>query len=153
VLGRERPLPRDQFAFVVQVKFIGKFNVIRLATEAMVEANSLDGERVIVNTASAAFDGQIGQAACSASKGGVVGMMLSLAHDLGDKHIRVITLATGCPPRRCSPACLRRRRTPSAGSSRTPVASVAPASSPRWFATSSAKSSGSTALRMAPADA
>jgi NAD(P)-dependent dehydrogenase (short-subunit alcohol dehydrogenase family) len=97
VLGRKGPLPLDQFTFVVQVNLIGTFNVIRLAAEAMVEADPVDGERgVIVNTASAAaFDGQIGQAAYSASKGGVVGMTLPLARDLADKHIRVMTIAPG----------------------------------------------------------
>jgi NAD(P)-dependent dehydrogenase (short-subunit alcohol dehydrogenase family) len=97
VLGRKGPLPLDRFTSVVQVNLIGTFNVVRLAAEAMVEADPVDGERgVIVNTASAAaFDGQIGQAAYSASKGGVVGMTLPLARDLADKHIRVMAIAPG----------------------------------------------------------
>ena len=98
VVGRRGALPLEQFARVVNVNLIGTFNVIRLACAAMV-ANDPDegGERgVIVNTASiAAFDGQVGQAAYSASKGGVVGMTLPLARDLADKLIRVVTIAPG----------------------------------------------------------
>ena len=97
VLGRKGPHPLAQFATVITVNLIGTFNVIRLAAAKMVEADPVDGERgVIVNTASiAAFDGQIGQAAYSASKGGVVGMTLPLARDLADKLIRVMTIAPG----------------------------------------------------------
>jgi NAD(P)-dependent dehydrogenase (short-subunit alcohol dehydrogenase family) len=97
VLGKLGVMPLDQFARVVTVNLIGTFNVIRLAAAKMVEAEPLDGERgVIVNTASvAAFDGQIGQAAYSASKGGVVGMTLPIARDLADKGIRVCTIAPG----------------------------------------------------------
>src|SRR5205823_9621829 len=74
VLGKQGVLPLDQFTRVVTVNLIGTFNVIRLAVAAMVDNDVVDGERgVIVNTASvAAYDGQIGQAAYSASKGGVV---------------------------------------------------------------------------------
>ncbi len=87
----------DQFARVVTVNLVGTFNVIRLAAERMLAAEPVDGERgVIVNTASAAaFDGQIGQAAYSASKGGIVGMTLPIARDLADKLIRVMTIAPG----------------------------------------------------------
>jgi NAD(P)-dependent dehydrogenase (short-subunit alcohol dehydrogenase family) len=97
VLGKQGVLPLEQFARVVTVNLIGTFNVIRLAVAKMVESDPVDGERgVIVNTASvAAFDGQIGQAAYSASKGGVVGMTLPIARDLADKHIRVCTIAPG----------------------------------------------------------
>jgi NAD(P)-dependent dehydrogenase (short-subunit alcohol dehydrogenase family) len=97
VLGRKGPLALDRFAQVVCVNLIGTFNVVRLAAEAMVAADPVDGERgVIVNTASAAaFDGQIGQAAYSASKGGVVGMTLPLARDLADSLIRVMAIAPG----------------------------------------------------------
>jgi NAD(P)-dependent dehydrogenase (short-subunit alcohol dehydrogenase family) len=97
VLGKQGVLPLDQFARVVTVNLIGTFNVIRLAAAKMVESEPVDGERgVIVNTASvAAFDGQIGQAAYSASKGGVVGMTLPIARDLADKLIRVCTIAPG----------------------------------------------------------
>ncbi len=97
VLSRKGPHPLEQFAFVVKVNLIGSFNVIRLAAEAMAATDPVDGERgVIINTASvAAFDGQIGQAAYAASKGGVVGMTLPIARDLADKLIRVCTIAPG----------------------------------------------------------
>ena len=97
VLGKQGVLPLDSFARVVTVNLIGTFNVIRLAAAKMVESEPVQGERgVIVNTASvAAFDGQIGQAAYSASKGGVVGMTLPIARDLADKLIRVCTIAPG----------------------------------------------------------
>jgi NAD(P)-dependent dehydrogenase (short-subunit alcohol dehydrogenase family) len=90
-------MPLDQFAKVVTVNLIGTFNVIRLAAERIAQADPVNGERgVIVNTASvAAFEGQIGQAAYSASKGGVVGMTLPIARDLADKQIRVMTIAPG----------------------------------------------------------
>ena len=97
VLGKQGVLPLEQFEKVVRVNLIGTFNVIRLAASAMVDSEPVDGERgVIVNTASvAAFDGQIGQAAYSASKGGVVGMTLPIARDLADKLIRMCTIAPG----------------------------------------------------------
>jgi NAD(P)-dependent dehydrogenase (short-subunit alcohol dehydrogenase family) len=91
------PAPLDGFRKVVEVNLIGTFNVLRLAAAEMVRHDP-DGEErgVIVNTASAAaFDGQIGQAAYSASKGGIVGMTLPLARDLADKRIRVVTIAPG----------------------------------------------------------
>ena len=97
-LGKQGPHPLDAFTRVVHVNLVGTFNAIRLAAAAMV-ANDPDanGERgVIVNTAStAAFDGQIGQAAYSASKGGVVGMTLPIARDLASAGIRVCTIAPG----------------------------------------------------------
>jgi NAD(P)-dependent dehydrogenase (short-subunit alcohol dehydrogenase family) len=97
VIGKNGVLPLDAFETVVKVNLIGTFNVIRLAAERILQADPIDGERgVIVNTASiAAFDGQIGQAAYSASKGGVVGMTLPIARDLADKLIRVMTIAPG----------------------------------------------------------
>jgi NAD(P)-dependent dehydrogenase (short-subunit alcohol dehydrogenase family) len=97
VLGKQGVLPLEAFEKVVRVNLIGTFNVIRLAAAAIVETEPVDGERgVIVNTASvAAFDGQIGQAAYSASKGGIVGMTLPIARDLADKLIRVCTIAPG----------------------------------------------------------
>ena len=97
VLGKAGPLPLDAFARVVTVNLVGTFNVIRLAAAAMAATDPVAGERgVLVNTSSAAaFDGQIGQAAYSASKGGVVGMTLPIARDLGDKLIRVMTIAPG----------------------------------------------------------
>jgi NAD(P)-dependent dehydrogenase (short-subunit alcohol dehydrogenase family) len=97
VLGKQGVLPLEAFEKVVRINLIGTFNVIRLAVAAMVDSEPVEGERgVIVNTASvAAFDGQIGQAAYSASKGGVVGMTLPIARDLADKLIRVCTIAPG----------------------------------------------------------
>ena len=97
VIGKNGVLPLDQFARVINVNLIGTFNVIRLAAERIVATDDIDGERgVIVNTASvAAFEGQIGQAAYSASKGGVVGMTLPIARDLADKLVRVVTIAPG----------------------------------------------------------
>jgi NAD(P)-dependent dehydrogenase (short-subunit alcohol dehydrogenase family) len=97
VIGKNGVLPLEQFARVVNVNLIGTFNVLRLAAERIVATEPIDGERgVIVNTASAAaFDGQIGQAAYSASKGGVVGMTLPLARDLADKLVRVMAIAPG----------------------------------------------------------
>jgi len=97
VLGRNGVHPLDAFAKVVGINLIGTFNVIRLAAQRMVQIDP-DGEErgVIVNTASvAAFDGQIGQAAYAASKGGVVGMTLPIARDLADKLVRVCTIAPG----------------------------------------------------------
>jgi NAD(P)-dependent dehydrogenase (short-subunit alcohol dehydrogenase family) len=87
----------DRFEFVVRVNLIGTFNVIRLAA-AQMASQEPDGEErgVIVNTASiAAFDGQIGQAAYSASKGGIVGMTLPIARDLASKQIRCVSIAPG----------------------------------------------------------
>src|SRR5882757_3944269 len=97
VVGKNGPMPLEQFARVVTVNLIGTFNVIRLAAAAIAAAPEVDGERgVIVNTASAAaFDGQVGQAAYSASKGGVVGMTLPIARDLAQSKIRVMTIAPG----------------------------------------------------------
>lgn len=97
VLGREGPMPLEQFDAVVRVNLIGTFNVLRLAAEAMAAAEPLGEERgVIINTASAAaFEGQIGQAAYAASKGGVVGMTLSVARDLAGRQVRNVTIAPG----------------------------------------------------------
>jgi NAD(P)-dependent dehydrogenase (short-subunit alcohol dehydrogenase family) len=98
VLGREGPHSLDSFAQVVQVNLIGTFNVVRLAAEAMSQNEPLNnGERgVIVNTASvAAFDGQIGQVAYAASKGGVVSLTLPVARELARSGIRVMTIAPG----------------------------------------------------------
>ena len=97
VLGKNGPLALEQFARVVTVNLVGSFNVLRLAAAAMAETEPVAGERgVIVNTASAAaYDGQIGQAAYSASKGGIVGMTLPIARDLASSLIRVMTIAPG----------------------------------------------------------
>ena len=98
VLGREGPHPLESFERVVRINLIGTFNVVRLAAEAMSRNEpSQSGERgVLVNTASiAAFDGQIGQAAYAASKGGVVAMTLPLARELARSGIRVTSIAPG----------------------------------------------------------
>ena len=96
--GEYGPHSLDAFRKTIEVNLIGTFNVIRLAAFAM-EKNTpnADGERgVIINTASvAAYDGQIGQAAYSASKGGIVGMTLPIARDLAKSGIRVMTIAPG----------------------------------------------------------
>jgi NAD(P)-dependent dehydrogenase (short-subunit alcohol dehydrogenase family) len=94
---KQGPHPLDAFNRVIQVNLVGTFNAIRLAASQMVTNEEVDGERgVIVNTASAAaFDGQIGQAAYSASKGGIVGMTLPIARDLASLKVRVMTIAPG----------------------------------------------------------
>ncbi|MET7770842.1 3-hydroxyacyl-CoA dehydrogenase [Nocardia sp. NPDC005366] len=96
-VGKDGAFPLDGFTKVVTVNLIGTFNVIRLAAERIAKTEPVDGERgVIINTASvAAFEGQIGQAAYSASKGGVVGMTLPIARDLASLLIRVNTIAPG----------------------------------------------------------
>lgn len=97
-VGKDGPYPLDKFIRVIQVNLIGTFNMLRLGAAVMVnnEPNA-EGERgVIVNTASvAAFDGQIGQAAYSASKAGVSGMTLPIARDLSRDGVRVNTIAPG----------------------------------------------------------
>jgi NAD(P)-dependent dehydrogenase (short-subunit alcohol dehydrogenase family) len=97
-LGRSGPARLADFTRVIHVNLIGTFNCIRLTAPYMAKNSpTADGERgVIVNTASvAAFDGQIGQAAYSASKGGIVGMTLPIARDLAEHGIRVVTIAPG----------------------------------------------------------
>jgi NAD(P)-dependent dehydrogenase (short-subunit alcohol dehydrogenase family) len=97
-VSKEGPHPLDLFETVIRINLIGTFNVIRLAAAQMSTNSPNDnGERgVIINTASvAAFDGQVGQAAYSASKGGIVGMTLPVARDLSRLAIRVMTIAPG----------------------------------------------------------
>lgn len=97
-VSKKGPMPLNQFNIVIQINLIGTFNCIRLAATAMAENEpGEEGQRgVVVNTASvAAFDGQIGQAAYSASKGGIVGMTLPIARDLSGIGIRVNTIAPG----------------------------------------------------------
>lgn len=97
--GSKGPHSLKAFSTVINVNLVGTFNVLRLAAEAMAKNEPVteDGERgVIVNTASAAaFDGQVGQVAYSASKGGIVGMTLPIARDLASYGIRVNTIAPG----------------------------------------------------------
>jgi len=98
VLGKEGPMPLKTFATTVMVNLVGSFNVAKAAADLMQHnAPGEDGERgVIVNTASiAAYEGQIGQAAYSASKGGVVGMTLPMAREFARVGIRVMTIAPG----------------------------------------------------------
>ncbi len=97
-VGRDGPMALETFSKIVDINLIGTFNVIRLAAAAMMEDEPLDTKErgVIVNTASvAAFDGQIGQPAYSASKAGVVGMTLPLAREFARSGIRVLTIAPG----------------------------------------------------------
>ena len=97
VLSKDGVFPLDAFRKIVDINLVGTFNVLRLAAERIAKTELIGEERgVIINTASvAAFDGQIGQAAYSASKGGVVGMTLPIARDLASKAIRVVTIAPG----------------------------------------------------------
>ena len=98
VLGREGPHRLESFARAVSINLIGTFNMVRLAADAIVkEMPGEDGERgVIVNTASiAAYDGQIGQAAYAASKGGVLALTLPVARELARYGVRVVTIAPG----------------------------------------------------------
>ncbi len=97
-VGKDGPHPLDAFLRVININLVGTFNMLRLAATAMCKNEpNAEGERgVIVNTASvAAFDGQIGQAAYSASKGGIVGMTLPIARDLARDGVRVVTIAPG----------------------------------------------------------
>jgi NAD(P)-dependent dehydrogenase (short-subunit alcohol dehydrogenase family) len=96
--GKAGPAKLEEFTRVIQVNLIGTFNCIRLTAVHMARNTpTADGERgVVINTASvAAFDGQIGQAAYSASKGGIVGLTLPVARDLAEQGIRVMTIAPG----------------------------------------------------------
>ncbi len=98
VIGREGPLPLERFAKVITVNLIGTFNVIRLAGAKMIERPVEPGEDrgVIICTASvAAYDGQIGQAAYAASKGGIVGLTLPVAREFAQHQIRVCSIAPG----------------------------------------------------------
>jgi NAD(P)-dependent dehydrogenase (short-subunit alcohol dehydrogenase family) len=98
LIGRDGPAPLESFASVIGVNLLGTINTLRLAAHAMTaNAPEDDGERgVCVNTASvAAFDGQIGQVAYAASKGGVVSLTLPVARELASKGIRVMTIAPG----------------------------------------------------------
>jgi NAD(P)-dependent dehydrogenase (short-subunit alcohol dehydrogenase family) len=99
VIGREGPMPLAEFEKVIRVNLIGSFNMLRLATAEMSKLEPLadTGERgVVISTASvAAYDGQIGQSAYSASKGGIVGMTLPIAREMAQFGIRVLTIAPG----------------------------------------------------------
>lgn len=97
-VGKEAPHALDLFAKVININLVGSFNMIRLAAQAMSrnEPESTGERGVLINTASvAAYDGQIGQAAYAASKGGIVGMTLPIARDLAKTGIRCVTIAPG----------------------------------------------------------
>ena len=97
VIGKRGVLPLEDFRTVIDINLVGTFNVLRLTAAAMMGNEPLDGDRglVIMTASVAAFDGQIGQAAYAASKGGVVSLTLTAARDLADKAIRVMTIAPG----------------------------------------------------------
>ena len=97
VVGRNGPLALADFQRTIDINLVGTFNVLRLAAVAMLGNEPVDGDRgLVVMTASiAAYDGQIGQAAYAASKGGVVALTLTAARDLADKLVRVATIAPG----------------------------------------------------------
>ncbi|MEV5649522.1 3-hydroxyacyl-CoA dehydrogenase [Nocardia sp. NPDC052254] len=97
VLGKDGPLPLESFERIVRINLLGTFNVIRLAAHRMAATEPVDDERgVIVNTASvAAFDGQVGQPAYAASKGGIVAMTLPIARELARHRIRIAAVAPG----------------------------------------------------------
>lgn len=98
MVGQSGPMPLDEFRQVIDINLVGTFNVMRIAAANMIKLNPLDtGERgVIINTASvAAFEGQIGQTAYSASKGGIVSLTLPAARELAQFGIRVMTIAPG----------------------------------------------------------
>lgn len=99
MLGKEGPMPLGEFRHVLDVNVVGTFNVMRLVTQKMITLSPLNdsGERgVLINTASvAAFEGQIGQTAYSASKGAIVGMTLPAARELAQFGVRVMTIAPG----------------------------------------------------------
>ena len=98
LVGKDGPMPLEHFARIVNVNLVGSFNMMRLAAADMIPLPALaDGERgVMINTSSiAAYDGQIGQSAYSASKGGIVSMTLPLARDLAQFGVRVMTIAPG----------------------------------------------------------
>lgn len=98
IVGRDGPMPLEAFERTVRVNLVGSFNMLRLAAAAMARLDPLDdGERgVVVNTASvAAFEGQVGQAAYAASKGGVASLTLPAARELAGSGVRVVTIAPG----------------------------------------------------------
>jgi NAD(P)-dependent dehydrogenase (short-subunit alcohol dehydrogenase family) len=97
LIGKRGLLPLETFRTVIEINLVGTFNVLRLAAATMIDNQPLDGDHglVIMTASVAAFDGQIGQAAYAASKGGIVSLTLTAARDLADKAIRVMTIAPG----------------------------------------------------------
>ena len=135
VAGKRGAHQFEPFRITVTINLIGTFNVMRLAAAAMLANEPDDGGEcgVIVNTASiAAYDGQIGQIAYAASKGGVVGMTLPAARDLASARVRVCTIAPVCSTPRCWPGCPTTRARRSATRSPTRTASARPRSTARW---------------------
>ena len=140
VVSKRGPAQLQPFETVVRVNLIGMFNVLRLSAAAMNDNEpDEEGERgaVVMTASAAAYDGQIGQTAYSASKGGIVGMTLPAARDLSGRGIRVVTIAPGlfdtpllAAPAPGGPRLARRHRSPS------PTASAGPRSSPTWRARS-----------------
>ena len=97
VIGKRGLLPLEAFRTVVEINLVGTFNVLRLAASAMLANEPVDGDRglVVMTASGAAYDGQVGQAAYAASKGGVVSLTLTAARDLAQQAIRVMTIAPG----------------------------------------------------------
>jgi NAD(P)-dependent dehydrogenase (short-subunit alcohol dehydrogenase family) len=129
IVGRDGPMPLDDFARVISINLVGTFNAMRLAATAMQSVSPMqDGERgIIICTASvAAYEGQIGQAAYAASKGGVVGLVLPAAREFAQFGIRVNAIAPGIfstPMLHLPPRC------------RFPNCSASRCNMRRWFAT------------------
>jgi NAD(P)-dependent dehydrogenase (short-subunit alcohol dehydrogenase family) len=141
-LGKAGPAKLEEFTRVISVNLIGTFNCIRLAAAHMAQNTpNADGERgVVINTASvAAYDGQIGQAAYSASKGGIVGMTLPVARDLAASGIRLNTVAPGLVDTPIYDAFPEPRRSRPSWASRccSPSASATPRSWPAWSSSAS----------------
>ncbi|HSU36830.1 MAG TPA: SDR family NAD(P)-dependent oxidoreductase, partial [Propionibacteriaceae bacterium] len=97
VIGKRGLLPLEAFQNVIEINLVGTFNVLRLAAQAMINNEPVDGDRglVIMTASVAAYDGQIGQVAYAASKGGIVALTLTAARDLAHQAIRVMTIAPG----------------------------------------------------------
>ena len=150
VVGREGPQPLADFEKVIRVNLIGTFNMIRLAAAEMAKLEPIDGERgVVISTASiAAFDGQIGQAAYSASKGGVVAMTLPIARELAQFGVRVNTIAPGVFMTPMMAGLPQPAQDSSAPRCRSPPASASRPNMPRSPSTSS-RTATSTARRSA----
>ncbi|EUA91732.1 short chain dehydrogenase family protein [Mycobacterium ulcerans str. Harvey] len=141
VLSRDGVFSLAAFRKIVDINLVGSFNVLRLAAERIAKTEPVgpnaEERGVIINTASvAAFDGQIGQAAYSASKGGVVGMTLPIARDLASHRIRVMTIAPGLFDTRCWRLCPRRPGRRWVSRCRTRPGWETPTNTGRWLCTS-----------------
>ncbi len=139
-VGKHGAHKLDVFTKTIMVNLVGSFNMIRLAADAMCknEPESTGERGVLISTASvAAYDGQIGQAAYSASKGGVVGMTLPIARDLARNGIRNMTIAPASSARPCCSACPRKCRTRWPPACPSPAAWARRKTTPSWPGTSS----------------